>query len=259
MEVTGYSRGWIQQLARRYNALGAEALGDRRHHNPGAKERALLTADQQQELKEALLKPPPDGGMWNSPKVGEWIERRTGKVLTQKKQRGWEYMRKLGNSPKVPSARSGDIFGNGQMRVMRTVKGSTDAICQVVGAEQAVGFHHPSLAVDPLRLYRIEPRTLFRQQATYDPHPSAAPSDLPVVGGEPLSDLLGGVPRSVVPDKEPHFLASRFESLAAPRKKPRRYTAHRATIHKAQPHLLKLRQVEPVAGDGLRIGLFFGD
>jgi hypothetical protein len=27
--------------------------------------------------------------MWNSPKVGEWIERRTGKVLTQKKQRGW--------------------------------------------------------------------------------------------------------------------------------------------------------------------------
>ena len=40
--------------------------------------------------------------MWNSPKVGEWIERKTGKVITQKKQRGWEYMRKLGNSPKVP-------------------------------------------------------------------------------------------------------------------------------------------------------------
>ena len=40
--------------------------------------------------------------MWNSPKVGEWIENRTGKVLSQKKQRGWEYMRKLSNSPKVP-------------------------------------------------------------------------------------------------------------------------------------------------------------
>jgi hypothetical protein len=40
--------------------------------------------------------------MWNSPKVGEWIEGKTAKVLTQKKQRGWEYMRKLGNSPKVP-------------------------------------------------------------------------------------------------------------------------------------------------------------
>jgi transposase len=105
MEVTGYSRGWIQQLARRYNASGPEALGDRRHQNPGAKERALLTADQQEELKEALLKPPPDGGMWNSPKVGEWIERRIGKVISQKKQRGWEYMRKLGNSPKVPRPR----------------------------------------------------------------------------------------------------------------------------------------------------------
>jgi len=31
-------------------------------------------------------------------KVREWIERRTGRVLTLKKkqQRGWEYMRRLG-------------------------------------------------------------------------------------------------------------------------------------------------------------------
>lgn len=71
----------------------------------GQRDRALLDAEQQEELKEALKKPPPDGGMWNSPKVGEWIERRTGKVLTQKKQRGWEYMRKLGQSPKVPRPR----------------------------------------------------------------------------------------------------------------------------------------------------------
>jgi transposase len=102
MEVTGYSRGWIQQLARRYNASGPLALGDRRHLNPGAKERALLSAEQQEELREALKKPPPDGGMWNSPKVGEWIEAKTGKKLASKKQRGWEYLRKLENSPKVP-------------------------------------------------------------------------------------------------------------------------------------------------------------
>src|ERR671939_1137197 len=102
MEVTGYSRGWIQQLARRYNAYGPKALGDHRHHNPGAKERALLSADQQEELREALTKPPPDGGMWNSRKVGEWIERRSGKALSRKKQSGWEYMKRLGQSPKVP-------------------------------------------------------------------------------------------------------------------------------------------------------------
>jgi transposase len=102
MEVTGYSRGWIQELARRYNQRGSEVLGDRRHQNPGAKERALLDSDQKRELSEALKKPPPDGGMWNSPKVAEWIEAKTGKKLASKKQRGWEYLKKLGNSPKVP-------------------------------------------------------------------------------------------------------------------------------------------------------------
>jgi transposase len=101
MEATGYSRGWIQQLARRYNSDGPQTLGDRRHRNPGARDRALLTADQQHELREALMKPPPDGGMWNSRKVGEWIERRTGRAVSQKKQRGWEYLKRLKQSPKV--------------------------------------------------------------------------------------------------------------------------------------------------------------
>jgi transposase len=102
IEATGYSRGWIQQLARRYNVDGPEALGDRRHQNPGAKERALLTAEQREELAEALKEPPPDGGMWNSRKVGEWIEAKTTKKVVSKKQRGWEYLKRLGHSPKVP-------------------------------------------------------------------------------------------------------------------------------------------------------------
>src|SRR5919202_2692832 len=105
MEATGYPRGWIQQLARRYNSDGPEALGDRRHQNPGARDRALLTTDQQEELREALIKPPPDGGMWNSRKVGEWIERRTGRVVSQKKQRGWEYL-KAGVQPEGSKAPS---------------------------------------------------------------------------------------------------------------------------------------------------------
>jgi len=39
MELTRYSRGWIQQLARRYNAQGAQALGDRRHRKTRALKR----------------------------------------------------------------------------------------------------------------------------------------------------------------------------------------------------------------------------
>jgi transposase len=100
MEVTGYSRGWIQQLSRRYNEEGPEALEDRRHQNPGAKDRALLDEEQRKELAEALKEPPADGGMWNSPKVAEWIEQKTGRRVGR--QRGWEYLRKLGNTPKVP-------------------------------------------------------------------------------------------------------------------------------------------------------------
>jgi transposase len=102
MEVTGYSRGWIQQLARRYNSDGPEVLGDGRHQNPGAKRRALLDANQQRDLAEALRKPPKDGGMWNSRKVGEWIEDKSAKKVSSKRQRGWEYLKKLGQSPKVP-------------------------------------------------------------------------------------------------------------------------------------------------------------
>lgn len=105
MEATGYSRGWIRQLARRYNAGGEEALGDGRHRNPGATDRALLDQEQQAELARALRKPPEDGGMWNSRKVGEWIEAKTGEAVSNKKQRGWEYLRRLGNSPKVPRPR----------------------------------------------------------------------------------------------------------------------------------------------------------
>ena len=81
MEATGYSRGWIQQIARRYNASGPEALGDRRHQNPGARERALLTQEQQEELREALKKPRPMEGCGTPPRSGsggrEWHDKQS--------------------------------------------------------------------------------------------------------------------------------------------------------------------------------------
>lgn len=77
----GYSQKWTQEIARRYDSEGVEGLlGDRRHANPGAKERALLDEEGQAELRAALLleEAPPGGGMCSGPKVARWIERRNG-------------------------------------------------------------------------------------------------------------------------------------------------------------------------------------
>jgi transposase len=57
-----YSRKWTTEIVRRYDSGGVEALGDRRHTNPGAKERALLDEAGEAELVEALQGPPPGGG-----------------------------------------------------------------------------------------------------------------------------------------------------------------------------------------------------
>src|SRR3712207_6814278 len=142
---------------------------------------------------------------------------------------------------------------------MRTIEDPADPICQLVSREQPVGLDHLALAVDPLGLYGVQPRALLGQKAAYDPHSAATLFDSAVVRGDPSSDLFGGVPAGVVPDQNPHPLACSFELLTAPRKEAGGYPAHGPTIHEAQPHLLKLRQVEPVAGDGLRIGVVFSN
>lgn len=101
-QMVGYSQKWVREIARRYESEGAEGLGDRRHANPGAKERALLDEEGQACLRQALLKEaPPGGGMWSGPKVARWIEQKTG-IDKVHDQRGWEYLRKVGYSPQVP-------------------------------------------------------------------------------------------------------------------------------------------------------------
>jgi transposase len=99
--MVGYSGKWVREIQRRYESGGVDALGDRRHGNPGAKERALLDETGEEELVEALSGAPPGGGMWSGPKVARWIKERNGleKVHVQ---RGFEYLRKVGMSPQVP-------------------------------------------------------------------------------------------------------------------------------------------------------------
>src|SRR5918999_6480671 len=140
------------------------------------------------------------------------------------------------------------------MLVMRATEGRAYPLGQLMGAEQTVRLHHPTLAVNPLGLYRFEPRALLWQLAAYDPHALLATFlHLPIVLAYPPPNLLAHVPASVVPNQDQNpLLAHRFELLGAPRKEAGRYAAHGTAVHEAQPHLLKLRQIKPVAGDGLR-------
>src|SRR5215204_1573047 len=147
------------------------------------------------------------------------------------------------------------------MFVVRTAKNRANALGQLVGRQQPLGLYHLALAMDPLRLNRVEPRALLGQKAAYAPHSPFAPAvfDFSVVRGDPLSDLFGDVPGSVVPDQNPNPLAGRFKLFAAPRKEAGGYPAHGAAIHEAQPDLFELRHQQPIAGDGFGIEVVLGD
>src|SRR5215211_6707682 len=145
--------------------------------------------------------------------------------------------------------------------IMGTAEDPTGPVGKLVSAQKTVGLYHLPLAVHPLRLDGVQPRALFGQKAAYDPHSSfaVAPFDLAVVLAEPSSYLAAYVPACVVPDEEQNLLAKSFEHFATPLEELGRYPAHGPTIHESRPRLIELRQVESVTGDGLRIGIVFGD
>jgi transposase len=99
--VTGYTLNWVRKLARRYNAEGAEALGDHRHANPGKKVR--LSSRHQSELKKELEEAYAQGQAWTGVKVAAWMSEKMGESVYP--QRGWEMLRRLGFRSKVPRPR----------------------------------------------------------------------------------------------------------------------------------------------------------
>ena len=85
-EIVALSPRWVNELARRYEAEGADALGDRRRRNAGAK--PLLSADDLEALRERLKTPPDDGGLWSGPKVARWIAARLGLLHVTRRAAG---------------------------------------------------------------------------------------------------------------------------------------------------------------------------
>src|SRR4051794_18414444 len=69
--TVSYARRWVERLLARYNAQGPQALGDRRRRNGTSP--SILRPDLLDKLKARLREPPPDGGLWTSPKVAAWM------------------------------------------------------------------------------------------------------------------------------------------------------------------------------------------
>jgi transposase len=97
---------WVEELLARYNAIGEPALGDLRRNN-GARP-SVLKPDLLDKLKVRLKEPPPDGGVWSSRKVADFM---AGELGFEKlaPQRGWEALKAIGWSiqsprPKNPKA-----------------------------------------------------------------------------------------------------------------------------------------------------------
>ena len=90
----------------RYNAQGPQALGDLRRRNGTSP--SVLRPDLLEMLKDRLRAPPPDGGLWTSPKVAAWMASELG-LAAVLPQRGWEALKAIGWSvqkhrPRHPAA-----------------------------------------------------------------------------------------------------------------------------------------------------------
>jgi transposase len=114
--VTGYTVNWIRTIARRYNQRGTAGLEDRRHRNPGAT--GLLSAAQRAALAAALQQPPADGGVWTGPKAAAWMTAMLGRRVHP--QRGWEVLRRLGWTSKVPRPRHAKADPSAQAAFKKT-------------------------------------------------------------------------------------------------------------------------------------------
>ena len=73
-ESTGYSRYWIGQIAKRYNAEGAEGMRNRQYtHSHRAA--PLLSRGAAGGARRAVRGPAPEGDDWTGRLVAEWMSR----------------------------------------------------------------------------------------------------------------------------------------------------------------------------------------
>ena len=101
-ESTGYSAYWIGQIAKRYNAEGADGMRNRQytHSHRG---QPLLSPALLAELAEAVRGPAPEGDEWLGRTVAAWIAEKLGRPVHV--QLGWVYLVKLAGKRRKPRPR----------------------------------------------------------------------------------------------------------------------------------------------------------
>ena len=100
--TVSFARRWVERLLARYNAEGLDALGDLRRRNGTGP--SVLRPDLLEKLKARLREPPPDGGLWTSPKVAAWMAGELGRAAVLP-QRGWEALKAIDWSVQKPRPR----------------------------------------------------------------------------------------------------------------------------------------------------------
>src|SRR5579875_402135 len=148
------------------------------------------------------------------------------------------------------------------MSFIRTVIVGTNALGQLLGGEQAVGFDDGTFAMHPFGFDGIEPGTLLRQKQGQNTHPFARGFHLLVVFTNPRAHDLTVMPGGVVPDQQPGSFALGFQFGAAPGQKLGRDVAHWSTVDKAQRHLVPHGSIsrsslpqDPITGQGFDVGI----
>jgi transposase len=102
-QMTGYSAYWIGQIARRYNEEGEEGLRNHRRVSRPSPLALLSTAEQLDELRQALAGPAPQNDVWNSRTVAVWLGARAGRRVSA--HAALHYLRLLDCTPQAPRPR----------------------------------------------------------------------------------------------------------------------------------------------------------
>lgn len=101
-ESTGYSRYWIGQIAKRYNAEGPAGMHNRQYtHSHRAA--PLLAPEQLADLAAAVRRPAPEGDHWLGRTVAAWMSERLGRPVSV--QLGWAYLVRLDGKRRMPRPR----------------------------------------------------------------------------------------------------------------------------------------------------------